>query len=61
MMATQEFVVPRSMPMTLAMKYSFQRVEAARSTTATPRWNFGEPDVLSRMRRNKGAPRRFSR
>ena len=37
MMATQEFVVPRSIPMTLLINVgSFQRTRATRSTASVP-------------------------
>ncbi len=57
MIATHEFVVPRSMPMTLLMRIQapLQRTEAARRGTArVPEVRLCGPDVFSDMRQGKG-------
>src|SRR3954447_11169618 len=56
-MATQELVVPRSIPITLLMYSSFQRTEAARSTGAVPILN--AMDVWGWRSLNKGVGQFF--
>src|ERR1700759_2963398 len=51
-MATQELVVPRSIPITLLMRDSFQRTATARSTFAVPTVN--RSDVWEGGHRDKG-------